>query len=306
MKVAHLILTHKNPLQVERLLDALSHPEFDFYIHIDKKTDLTPFLYLEERKNVFFIKERAAIYWAGYGTIQATLNGFRQILRDKTDPGKPDHDKPDPGKSYPGEPYYINVISGQDFPLRAAADIYNYLLERKGKEFITCESIDNEWSEAAPRVRNYHLINWRIPGKHRLEKWITRLLPPRKFPLDYKIVGRANWFTLTTGAAHYILDFIKQHPAVDRYFYYCWGADEFFFSTILFNSPFGSSIEDNLVYVDWSEKKAHPKILTAADFGAMRSSSKLFARKLDINTDPSIFDLLENATRQDKTGQKMI
>lgn len=273
MKAAHLILTHKNPQQLERLIEALAHPAFDLYIHIDKKSAIHPFTHLAKKKNVYFIKNRAAIYWAGYGTIQATLNGFREI----------------PLKEYD----YVNVISGQDFPLQSADAIYNYIWQRQGKEFITCQSIEDEWREAAPRVKNYHLINWRIPGKHRLEKWVTRLLPARKFPLDYKIVGRANWFTLTCQAAQYILDFIALHPAVDRYFYYCWGADEFFFSTILYNSSFSGRIQDNLVYVDWSEKKAHPKILVSADFEAMKISGKLFARKLDMDADPGIFDLLE-------------
>ena len=60
----------------------------------------------------------------------------------------------------------------------------------------------------------------------------------RKFPFDHKIVGRANWFTLTTKAVKYILDFLDKNPAVIKYYKYCWGADEFIFSTILYNSSF--------------------------------------------------------------------
>ena len=144
MKIAHLILTHKNPAQLERLIRALDHPGFDFYIHLDKKTDASPFLYLAQRKNVSFIQNRTPIYWAAFGTIQATLNGFREIL--------------------PKEGYdYINVISGQDFPLKSAAEIYRYIQQRQGKEFITCESIDGAWSIAAPRVRTYSLDQLAYP-----------------------------------------------------------------------------------------------------------------------------------------------
>ena len=52
MKIAHLILTHKNPKQLERLLNALQHDAFDFFIHVDRKTDIEPFKFLESRKQV--------------------------------------------------------------------------------------------------------------------------------------------------------------------------------------------------------------------------------------------------------------
>lgn len=274
MKIAHLILTHKNPRQTERLINALEHPDFHFYIHVDKKTNQLPFEYLAERNDVSFIKNRTKIYWAGYGTIQATLNGFEEILKQKFD--------------------YINVISGQDFPLKSSDQIHNYIHGRKGTEFITCESIETEWTEAAPRIKNYHLINWKIPGKYRLEKIVNKILPQRKFPLEYEIVGRANWFTITTSACEYILQILKQHPEIIRYFKYCWGADEFIFSTILFNSAFRERIVENLVYVDWTgQSKGHPRILETADYNKLCNTPKLFARKFDMTQDPKIIDLLE-------------
>src|SRR5947208_8882520 len=114
MRIAHLILAHKNPQQVERLIKALDHPSFDLYIHLDKKSDPLPFAFLARRERVLFIKERTKIYWAGYGTIQATINGFREILPKNYD--------------------YINVISAQDFPIKPAAFLYDYLATHKGTE----------------------------------------------------------------------------------------------------------------------------------------------------------------------------
>jgi hypothetical protein len=275
MRIAHLILAHKNPPQLERLVRALQHPACDMYIHVDKKSDLSAFLYLTERKDLFLVKKRTSIFWAGYGTIQATINGFREIIPKGYD--------------------YINVISAQDFPLMSAASIYNYILQRQGKEFITCESIDDEWTEAAHRVRLYHFINWRIPGKYRLSELADRFLPARKYPLDHKIVGRANWFTLTNAAAAYTLEFLDRNPAITRYYKYCWGADEFIWATALYNSSFRDRIVNNLVYVDWTtpESKGHPKILRSEDFAALIASGKLFARKFDANIDSAIIDRLE-------------
>jgi hypothetical protein len=283
MRIAHLILTHKNPQQLERLIRVLDHPAFDFYVHVDKKVDQTPFTFLAQKKNVFFINDRVSVYWAGYGTIQATLNGFAEILPKKYD--------------------YINVTSGQDFPLQSPDHIYHYIAQRKGLEYITCESIEDEWKDAAPRVKKYHLINWRIPGKHRIEILTNKMLekklfPARKFPLDYKIVGRSNWFTLTSAAVQYIHDFLKQHPEVVRYFKLCWGADEFIFASVLYNSSFKDRIRDSLVYVDWTGKTdGHPRILEVADFEKMKASGKLFGRKFDADTDSRILEMLEESIR---------
>lgn len=278
MRIAHLILAHKNPAQLERLLKLLEHPAFDFYIHIDKKINDQPFASLFNNQNTFQIRNRTRIFWAGYGTIQATINGFREILQKQYD--------------------YVNVISAQDFPLKPAEYIYQYIDERKGTEFITCQSVKKEWSEALIRINQYHLINWQIPGRHRLEKLINKILPQRKYPLAHEIVGRANWFTITTGAVSYLLNFIDDHPEVVRYFKYCWGADEFIFSTILYNSGFKDRIKNNLVYVDWSgPKTGHPRILTIDDIQKLKTSDKLFARKFDMDIDNDVISELEEWIR---------
>lgn len=274
MRVAHLILVHKHPAQVERLLRLMQHPQFYFFIHVDAKMNEAEYHYLKQFPRLTFIKKRTKIFWAGYGTIQATLNGFEEIIPLGFD--------------------YINVISGQDLPLKTPAYIYNYLQQHSGTEFMTCESIETEWTDAQYRVKGYHFINWQIPGKFRLSKLATKLLPARKFPLDFEIVGKANWFTITNDAALYITNFLKQHPAVVRYFKLCWGADEFIFASILYNSHYKSRIKNNLVYVDWTgQTEGHPRILTIQDKNALQQTDKLFARKFDINISEEIISEVE-------------
>jgi hypothetical protein len=274
MKIAHLILTHKNPAQLQKLIEAMDHPDMDFFIHVDKKTDIGPFLLLQKRPRVSFIKNRVKIYWAGYGTIQATINGFHEIL--------------------PGNYDYVNVISGQDFPLKTPDELLQHLQYNRGTEFITCETVGGEWPEAKVRMTDYHLINWRIPGKHRLEMLANKFLPKRAFPFAFTIVGRANWFTITASAARYILDFLEKNRNVVRFFKYSWGADEIIFSTILYNSGFKEKIQPNLVYVDWrGQTDGHPKILGVEDLHEMKASGKFFARKFDADRDSVVLDALE-------------
>lgn len=277
MRIAFLILAHKNPGQLERLLKALQHPAFDFYIHLDKKINEEPFKYLADLKNVFFIKKRVKVYWATFSVVQSIINGYTEIDLNKYD--------------------YVQVISGQDFPLKPADEIYAYILKRKGTEFITCRTMEDggEWPVAA-RVKRYYFLSWRIPGNYRLGDFITAVLPERKFPLGYEIVGREMWHTLTTNAIKYCLHFLKKNPAVTRYFKYCWSPDEIVFSTILYNSSFRNNIADNLSYIDWSEGLANPKTFTKADYNLLKNSEKLFARKFDIQKDEIILEELSTLT----------
>jgi hypothetical protein len=276
MKIAHLILVHKNPQQVERLIRALDHPVFDFFIHLDRKADIRLFEFLSAKENVFFIKNRVNIRWAGYGTIQATINGFLEIVPKGYD--------------------YINVISGQDFPLKPSEYIVQFFQNNRGKEFITCLSI-TDWKDGWQRAENISFVNWRLPGRFALEKIAKWFFQKPKFSKDYHLVGRANWFTLTNEAAKYILNFIEAHPRIVRFFKYTWGADELMMPTILYNSKFRDNIIDNLVYVDWTGRTdGHPNILTMEHLPALQQTQKLFARKFDIDVDKQILTHLEEQT----------
>lgn len=278
MKIAHLVLAHKNPRQLAGLIRLLDHPGFDFYIHLDRKVDIHAFSLLKKYPNVYFIRRRIAVKWGGYGTIAATLAGFREI---------------DPLKYA-----YINVMSGQDMPLKTPAEIYGHFRENQGTEFITCLRLRDEWNEALPRIMSYHFINWKIYGKHRLERLVNMFMPSRRFPDGFVPVGRSNWFALSAAAVQYILDFVDRRPGFVQYFKYCWGADEIMFPTIIYNSSFRYRIRENLLHVEWPEGCAHPKIFTRADFPALQNSDKLFARKFDEETDRGIIDLIAQDLRQ--------
>jgi hypothetical protein len=99
-----------------------------------------------------------------------------------------------------------------------------------------------------------------------------------------------------------MLAFLKGHPGVVRFFKYVWGADELIFSTVLYNSPYKDKIEDNLVYIDWSEGVANPKLLTVGDFAALVASDKLFARKFDTEKDEAVMSRLEARLAENGRG----
>ena len=70
------------------------------------------------------------------------------------------------------------------------------------------------------------------------------------------------------------------------------------------NSPLkGSVVDDCLWYVDWSEKSGGhiPATLTMDDADNLMNArtSKLFARKFDIDVDEEILDFVDNLKKKD-------
>ena len=122
MKIAHLILAHNNPEQLNRLVKKLQHPDADIYIHLDLKTDIAAFGSVFANNNTFVVNGRVKVYWGSYSIVQATLNGFKEILRAK--------------KGYD----YINILSTNDYPIKSADTIHQYFCRHPDKIFIVQNS----------------------------------------------------------------------------------------------------------------------------------------------------------------------
>jgi len=277
LKIAHLILCHAYPDQLKRLIGRLQHADAHFYIHLDKKTEIMEFQPLSELPNVYFIKNRVNVHWAGYSQVQSTINGFKEILES--------------GITYD----YTNLLSGQDYPVKSIEDIHDFLAANPGKAFMHTLSVYHEWQEAIPRLTKYYLADNAFPGKNTIERMMNSLLPKRRMPEKMEPVGRSTWFTVSAGCVQYIIDYLQENPSFARFFKMSWGADEIFFQTILYNSVFKNDmVNDNLRYIDWSAGGANPKLLTMADAVALKNSDKLFARKFNAAIDDKILDYLDS------------
>ncbi len=275
MKLAHLVLCHVNPEQVKRLVTALYHEDADIYIHVDRKVPIEPFLPLTALPNVYLVQERVRVYWGGYSIVQATLSGFRQILGS--------------GIRYD----FINLLSGQDYPLKPATEIHKFLAGNTGNVFI---NVFPEWNKDAGhdlRLKQYYFAGIKIKGKYTAER-IARRIKPRVFPEGFVPTGHSQWFTIPAECAEYILRFLKENKKIVRLFRYMWAPDEMVFQSILYNSSYRNAItNENVRYVDWSEKEASPKLLTIADAPLLMQGGYLFARKFDISKDSAVLDYID-------------
>lgn len=275
-RLAHLILAHKDPELLERLVRILQHENADIFIQLDKKANIDDFKHIENIGNTRFISNRVKVGWCCYSTIDATLKGFEQILSLKNDYS------------------HINLLSGQDYPLKPIELIQQHFFTNPGTTFMHTASVaDNEWEDGKARFTKYSFGDFKLPGKYQLQAIANAILPLRKLPAGLKPYGRSQWLTITPVCAQYVIDYLKMNPRIKRYFKTVWAVDEVFFQTILMNSPYKSTLVNyNLRYIELDAGK-RPINYTMADADKLTKTEALFARKFDKAVSAGILDYLD-------------
>ncbi len=281
MRIACIIMAHKEPQQVERLIKKLSSLPADFYIHIDKKINAQPFEYLGGLGNVHFIQQRVRVRWASWSFLNAIIQSLKEVALTRL-------------------PYdFMTLMSGQDYPVKPLSEFQAVLEKSAGKNFICFETGSDWWNHAITRVSQYHFTNFDFRGRYRIQFFLNAFLPARKFPLPYKLYGgpRAMCMTINMACAAYIVDFIEKDKKLRRFIRFTWGPDEYVIPTLIMNSSFKDSVvNDNFYYIDWSGGGPNPRILTEEDYDKLASTDKLMARKFDIRVDETILNRLDKIT----------
>jgi hypothetical protein len=276
MRVAHLILTYTDPKQTERMIQMMQHRDFDFYIHVDKKIDVNPHLFLKNFENVYFINNRTNVKWAGFNTVLATFECIKEIVAS--------------GVEYD----FINFLSGQDYPIKPVGELVDFFKQNIGKEFLSYRDIKNDWKEGLIRMERYFFTNYNFIGKNTLERLLSFIMPRRKLPYNLHPYGKSMFWMLSPKTAKYVVDKVENDAVLTDFFSLCWGSDEFVFQTILLNGEHKNEIvNNNFRYIDWSMGGASPKILDEHDFEAIKNSDMLFARKVDPKKSAKLLDLID-------------
>lgn len=280
-KMAYAIQCHKNVNQVNRLIENLDNPNIDFFIHVDKKSDIINEILKKE--NVHILKSRIDVQWGGFSQVEATLHLFKRINKS-------------------GPYSYIHLISGQDFPVKSKNHIQKFFQENNGKQFI--EFIDLP-QILLNRVKVYYPRFFSENGKFGImrgvykrlvmnTKWFTRDIS--RLPTLYK---GSSWFSITGDCLEYILKFIDDNEFFYTFFKNTFCGDEVFFQTILVNSPYKMQIvNDNQRYILWKEGDKSPKTLVVDDYNDIINSEKLFARKFDATKDDDILKIIEEQIKE--------
>jgi Core-2/I-Branching enzyme. len=311
MDINYIILAHKGPKQLARLLERLGNHQTWFYIHIDKEVNITPFRHeLKTYRNVFFLtgEQRMAAVWADFGMVQATINGMRQIIADK-------------------RKGYCVLMSGQDYPIKSTAFIDAFFTRHYGINFVqACPILPTEHVEQGPgRIHLYKVnlsnrrddllvfpsvfdkafykpMNFESFVYLAKRKSITgclqvlqKTLRKRKFPSYLQPYKGSQWWALPIETVQFIDAFINEHPDYIDYHLYTFAPDEIFFHSIIYSMLDKSRIREELTYVEWQADKSTPLLLKENHFGDVmtKGREKLFARKFDIDIDSGILDLID-------------
>ena len=139
MKLNYIILAHRGPLQVLKLIDKLSEAWTYFYIHIDSNINITPFKQaLKDHENIIFLEgnERYAGIWGDIGIVKGTLAAMNRIAAKK-------------------EKCYTILLSGQDYPLQGNRDILNFFKDNN-TNYIDINPVSELWGKhGIDRVKKY-------------------------------------------------------------------------------------------------------------------------------------------------------
>lgn len=276
MKIAYLILVHKNPKQLVRLIESLQNDNDTFFVHLDKKCNMSEFGHiLKENKNIKFISERVSINWGGFSMVEATINLIKNSL------------------NYSQYDYFI-LLSGQDYPIKNSKDIHMFLEKNNNLEYINTRDIINDWKSAKIRYEQYHFMDIVFKGRYYVEKLFGFFIPKRNFYGNLHPFGGSQWWCLTKDCIKYIMQYIKKNDDIIKYFKRVAVPDEIFFHTIIMNSIFKHKVvNDNLRYINIPKGECHPIIYKENNFYELMNCNKLFARKFDLNLDSNIFAMID-------------
>lgn len=291
-KIAYIIYAHHKPLQLARLVEKLAHPSTDFYIHIDKKSDIKSFQrFLDSQDNIFWVNQVKA-NWASIGMVDAMINSFKAVLNS--------------GISYE----HIALTTGQDYPIKSPAYLRNFYLNNAEKIYMDNWSFQAEhWKEEQFRLFTYTLKYkgriYKYPGQQRkgllntlIYCWLKlrHWLKPRRLPYQMEHFAGLAYWSAPPHVFTYILNYLQEHPDFYRFHRNSFAPDEMLFHTILLNSP--EFIRDNIVndgqhFTYWKEATAsHPELLTMEHIDLVEESSQLWGRKFDIEKS-EILDYLD-------------
>lgn len=303
MNIAYLILAHHQPSHLARLIKALNCDGAYFFVHVDLKTDISPFKVLvPASKNIIFLENatRVKVHWCGYSIVIATLNLLRAAMTLGV--------------------HFTRycLLSGSDFPIKKNSQIMEVLSTKT--EFLRVDrKLDYKKNDPhSETVKYLHLydssfLNPRTtPSKllFKTTEMVLRKIPRQRFQ-KIPLYQGSLWWALTDRCVAHIFKFLEENSDYIAFHKYTRVPDETFFHSIIKSSSFAQCIihdvekveslnryfesnEHGCHYIDWNSKGATlPKILDVSDTKLLMRSTALFARKFEENRSTGLLNQLE-------------
>lgn len=222
LSILYIMLVHNHPDFAIRIINAIDEPMHSFVIHVDANADEVQ-TYLQEqlvnRTNIHIVEEkREVICWGGFSIVNATLTAIRYAWNKNI------------------EFDFMMDISGTTYPLKSNNFIRKSLAENPNAVFM-----ETYPAPVKPEASMWHQFVECDGALHRVAR-----MP---FLRGINMHVSSQWFAVPRHYVHWLL-----HSALPldyiHYAQYIIIADENYFATMFFNSPFcKAEIKKTLVFL---------------------------------------------------------
>jgi len=324
-RVVYYLQTHNRPAQVARLVQVITAGNPDALVLISHDVAGTPLDVpaLQALGNV-----HVTLGQGGYGDFTHLDRYFAAV--DWLDDNGIDYD-------------WLENLTGSDYPLRpiaeieaalAATDSDGYLVyspvfpdrvpadaDRGAPGYRLCRPVDaalrydnRYWRLGKPSetklqlMRPLMVINLVQPWVKVLNSYAALGVRQRHtvFGPDFPCYGGSFFCTLRAGAARYVRDYALANPGMVSFFKTLLAPEEVFLHSVLVNSGKFQFTKNARRYIDWTgQRHTHPRTLGPEDLPKMLASDAHWARKLDLERDPWLFDQLDQRVRREPGGHSV-
>ena len=290
MRVAYLVLSHRNPGQVLRLVRALAEgPAAVVLVRHDQRVTRLDAADVGAAGGQL-VDDGIKVEWGAWSQLAVVLAGLRRAAELRPD--------------------WTLVLSGQDYPLRPMADIE--------ADLAACDADGMLGAVREPDRRRppgddefFLRVAYRHYRRPRRLPHLPRTLRPLVFVRDLPpLVGvrrlrrpgvrlyfSADWVTLSQRGLAAVLAAGEDRRLL-RPFRRMPVPSESFFATVLLNDPRLRIERDHRRFLAFAGPGApHPETLTTADLEAALASGADFARKFDDEVDGRALDVLDERNR---------
>jgi Core-2/I-Branching enzyme len=287
MTIAYLVLSHRNPPQVLRLVRALAEgPAGHVLVRHDGRRSRLPASAIEGAGGEA-IEDAIDVEWGRWSHVELILSCLREARRRL-------------------DPEWTLILSGQDYPLRPMAEIEADLQRSKSdarlgavREVEPRRPANDDEFYLRCRYRHYARPG-AIPDLPRgLRPLIyVREMPPlvgirRIAPAPIRFYSSADWLTLGRDALEAVLEATRDRRLM-RHFRRVAVPSESFFASVLLGDPSLSIERDHRRVARFSRPGGpHPDTLTSSDLDSVVASGADFARKFDAQLDSEVLDRLD-------------
>ncbi len=278
-----ILITAYTQLEFLKEIIGFFDDDFDFYIHIDKKTLKGDLSFLDLPNVKVFSEFR--IQWGSAEHLRAIVFLLEEAWKT-------------------GGYSYYHLITGSDYPIKPLAEFKSFFGEGNKNNYM-------EWYElpratwvmegGLERVKYYWIGNSRFDIRGNVGKYVYKLVKlqrklgvERKFVrLFSKLYGGGGYWSLTSDAVGYIVKTINDDKLL-KYMKHTHCAEEVFLHTLLLNAEQKFPVvNDSIRYSKWVGNARSPKVLDESDFEEVMASGCFFARKFDLSVSVGLIEKIK-------------